>query len=771
LHEIKSRAEQAEMILLEITNDPKKLEFSNARIDGPSETFFQLNKLVDAVHELEKELRGGEYDYFQVIAELLEDVHDQMTQFKQYGAITQVELIYNKVEAIENELKRQIQWSFREIGSLTSSERYDHDQADPDEQLSWNVDLSSIKQAYMVVDVLGEKFRNDLLERFAQLQLISYDKLFQFGTKYSDLESLEQRFAWFKYLLHLVDEKLEDTLPSKWPVTYHLYIEFARRTKKHLHIVLTELERTTIDVHDQDHIAVILKAIKSCVAFENEISASFPAKEILEEVESPKTRSSESPESLKDAFDPFLSGYVYMERAQLEQLMKEILQEEEQICNQHSQMMQASKTPLKLGENGLPAPGDPYDSSKKMFEYIKGALKRCTSYSTGMAYLSLSKEFRVCLHQYAESLKFRCPTPTVAARGNKPAVYTLTRYIEFSLCRIITTSEYCIDTIPALETMMKQRIKPEFTGEVEFGQQIDVFNDLISFTINVLILGEINRMEKDFQSMKSVDWARYENVGDVGGYIKHAFKIMNDCIPRIRLTMSSALFFNVCNNLCNNFLDNFLVTIYSLKRISKSGAAQLLLDLNGVKEYFEKMPNVKLLETDTPLNISRSYTLAVNMKIKKVENILKLICADDAVFEENVSVLWPEATKEDIDKILVLKGNKMSLPSLSIPVDPNVQVKMDKMKDQTDKLVGDMKDKFGKMTSFLKGLAGDETSSHSEHHSNHGKKDTSTHTTTSTVSHQSVPLGGAKKPNGANNNGSTHSTTPKKPDSRSSLFG
>jgi hypothetical protein len=751
LHEIKSRAEQAEMILLEITNDPKKLEFSNAKIDGPAETFFELNKLIDSVKELEKELREGEYDYFQVIAELLEDVHTQMAKFKQYSAIPHVEQIYAKVEAIESELKRQIQWAFREIGSLTSSERYDHEQSSDEDDAFWNVDISSITQAYLVVEVLGEKFRNDLLERFAQLQLISYDKLFQFGSKYGDLDHLEQRFAWFKHLLHLVDSKLRDLLPSKWQPAYHLFIEFARRTKKHLTVVLTDLERTTIDVHDQEHVAVVLKALKSCVAFEAEIGASFAAKEKFDFGDSsPKSRSFEFPESLKDAFDPFLSGYVYMERAQLEQLMKEILQDEDILCQQHQQIMMATKTPPKLGENGLPAAGDPYDSSKKMFEFIKSSLKRCTQFSTGMAYLSLSKEFRVCLHQYAESLKFRCPTPSVAARNGRPPVYNLDRFIEFTLCRIICTSEYCIDTIPALETMMQQRIKSEFTHEVDFAPQIDVFNDLISFTINVLCLGEVTRMENDFQNMKKIDWARYENVGDVGPYVKHIFKILNDCVPRIRLTMSSALFFNVCMNLSNICLDAFLATIYALKRVSKTGAAQLLLDLNGFKEYLEKMPNVKLPDGQEPLTLSKSYTLAVNNKLKQIENLLKLVCTEDNMFDEMLLVLWPEATKDDIDRIQVLKGNKMALPSLNLNVDPKVQAGVDKMKNHTDKLVTDMKDKF---STFFSGLTSvTEQSNHSSH--NNDKAGSSTHTMNSTTSSQ------LRKP-ASNNN-----LTPNKPSNR-----
>ncbi len=784
------------MILLEITNDPKKLEFSNARIDGPAETFYHLNKLIDSVKELEKELREGEYDYYQVIAELLSEVHEQMKEFKQYSAIQHVEQIFKKVDAIETELKRQIQWCFREIGSLTSSERYDHEQDPEHHNEVWNVDVSSISQAYLVVDVLGDKFRKDLLERFAQLQLISYEKLFQYGTKYCSLDHLEQRFIWFKYLLHLVESKLHDVLPSKWQVTYHLYTEFARRTQKHLHDVLTEVEKETVVLHDQEHVAMILKALKSVVAFEAEITASFIAKERFDAGESGEIVLKES---IRDAFDPFLSGYVYMERLGLEQLMKEMLRDEESLMSTAT-MAAAGGAKAGQGKNNNNGnnnddndetrpravtllPNEPYESSRKMFEYIKSSLKRCTGFSTGITYLSLSKEFRICLHQYSESLKFRCPSPAVAARNGKPPVYQITKAIEQTLCRILTTCEYCIDTIPALENMMKLKIKNEFKSEVDFQAQIDVYNDLIKYTQTILCLGEINRMEIDFQAMRKIDWSRFDEVGDVGGYIKHELKILSDCIPRIRLTMSVPYFINFCINFANLYLDAFLDTIWMLKRISKTGAGQLLLDLNGIKEYLMTMPNVRLTDGKTSIPVGKAYSFAVGNKIKHIENILKLICTEDNMMDEMFSVLWPEATKEETDQILILKGSKLAMPNIPMPpiqVDPNFKKGVDNIKEGTNKALDGMKNQFTRFTSAVGDLFNDPnaSSSHSHDDARTEKSGSSTHGSNHGINFKTLGavvsgFGGGSSASGAGKGGSNSSHPPtgqmKKPGSGNNL--
>ena len=90
LHEMKSRAEQAEMILTQVLADPSKLEFSIARIEGPSETYTKLLSLVESVDELEKEIITGEYDYFRIVADLLVEVQQKIVPFEAYVATPQI---------------------------------------------------------------------------------------------------------------------------------------------------------------------------------------------------------------------------------------------------------------------------------------------------------------------------------------------------------------------------------------------------------------------------------------------------------------------------------------------------------------------------------------------------------------------------------------------------------------------------------------------------------------------------------------------------------
>lgn len=90
---MKSRAEQADMILAQILEDPVKLEFSIARIEGPSATYSNMRSLVDSVTELEKEVIEGEYDYFRVVADLLVEVQHKMAAFEAFSATAQIRMV------------------------------------------------------------------------------------------------------------------------------------------------------------------------------------------------------------------------------------------------------------------------------------------------------------------------------------------------------------------------------------------------------------------------------------------------------------------------------------------------------------------------------------------------------------------------------------------------------------------------------------------------------------------------------------------------------
>ena len=598
IHSIRSRAEDAGGLMVGfLQGDSAILQDVNVPLDASGETVKKLDTLIEAIKELENELKEAQYDYYRIVADLLTDVKAQMSYFSAYAAVPQVILIQSKLDAIETELQRQVQWSCREIGPLLSVDPKAGDPEAPAAELL--IDLQELNQIYLIVDVLGKPFRKDLLERFAQLQLIPYEKLFKQGSKLGidGLEFVDKRFSWFKRLLHVADARLNEIFPEHWNLGYHLFCEFSRRTRIHLVGVLEALEKDRRRVDTQVYVELLLKSLKVVIAFETEMKGLLHMRTRDPEQDDPNTVIEYlAPPSINDAFDAYLGPYVQLERTNLEQMMEGLMREEDALLTDQKNILSHCK--------------EPFGSAQKMFEFIKVSLKRCTAFSTGKTYLQLSKEFRICLHHYAESLRFRCPSPVAAKAGQAP-VYNINPYAELMMARIVTTGEYCIDTVPQLETMMKKHINPILADEIDFSAQIDAFMDMVNFTYGIISTGILERLEPAMKILRKLNLAFTETVGDEGQYVKLINKELNTTIPRVRMGMSSSYFQSFCMKLLTAVLDRVLENIWKMKRMSKAGAGQLLMDVNGFKEQFLRMPNARLKQGEEPLVISKAYNNVV----------------------------------------------------------------------------------------------------------------------------------------------------------------
>ena len=615
-----------------------------------------------------------------------------------------------KVTAIQNEIGRQIQWTFREIGQLYSSSST---QNAADSSSVVNSDQMSHIQS--IVDALGVGFRKDLMERFAQLQLIPYEKSFKVGTEFSGLDHLGKRFQWFDNLVKAAEERLSTVVPSSWRLSYYLFIEFTRRTKKHVIDVLIEFQKQKID--GNDYVKIMLKTLRYVIKFENQMRAilNIPLTRLTDDSDEAPEGGAEGisdesvavtfQDSIADAFDSYLGPYVQLEKETLEKLMVDVLRDEE-------------RPPAK---GAAPEEGK-YSSCLKMFEYIKSSLKRCTEFSTGLTYLSLSKEFRLCFTNYSTSLKLRCPSPVSfrdsSSEGKLPQ-YELTTSKEELLYRLINTAEYCIDTIPALEMMMKRHVNPLYEDYVDFNSQIDSFTDVISYCFNIFVLDLKEKIQEQLKEMRRTNWSTCDDVGDSSAYVKGILLKIGTLTPKARKHVQPVYFQRFCMDLSTMILNVYVATLWKLKRVSKSGGGQLLVDFMAIKDYLSKLPNVKLPTGVEPQKISVPYKTFVSTKTEQIENILKLISADDERLQEMFPILWPDGTAADLEKLITLKkGSLLPIPGTAGVVFDKVgdTIKDSKLGKATASAVGDikknmkdgaknMKSMFGEMSNvFEKGL-------------------------------------------------------------------
>ena len=312
--------------------------------------------------------------------------------------------------------------------------------------------------------------------------------------------------------------------PTHWNLSYYSFSELCRRTTRH---IVDVLDHTQTDDHDTTaHVTIILKASNSVMKFEADMSTTLSIQYSIIESELliDKEVNFATPLSITKAFDNYLGPYVQLERLGLEDLIRCLMKEVERLRGE-----EASNP-----DNFILHSNDPHGSSEKMFEFIKSSLNRCTAFSTGNTYLSLSKEIHICLHHYAESLKLLLPNSAPVNGG-----LLIFRREEQEISRIVTTDEYCIDAVSQLKITIKKNISPSLSDEVDFSMAADAFMDFVSSSYSLLIACITERLESAMMTLrKKTNISSIEFVGDHSKYVKESTAVMNETIPRLRSSLS-----------------------------------------------------------------------------------------------------------------------------------------------------------------------------------------------------------------------------------------
>lgn len=213
-------------------------------------------------------------------------------------------------------------------------------------------------------------------------------------------------------------------------------------------------------------------------------------------------------------FDRFLGSYVVLEKNNLADLLKRLGQDED--------ITQSTGTQDNVDTTASTEQGHVYGSSVSMFVFIKNSIKRCTTFSTGQTFFALSKEFRLCLGQYADMLRTRCPPlvapPTLFTTAMTTAPSPNPNYFPHPLCKLpvgqeslvcylINTGEYCGEVVPQLEQMVKNKMSEQYRDKVDYTVEADTFNDLVSLALKTLVGATLDRLEPAFKAITAQNWA------------------------------------------------------------------------------------------------------------------------------------------------------------------------------------------------------------------------------------------------------------------------
>lgn len=171
---------------------------------------------------------------------------------------------------------------------------------------------------------------------------------------------------------------------------------------------------------------------------------------------------------ISSAFEPYMGAYVRFERSQIDGVVATATAEE--MAGGSSSGGGVSNAAASTGVTGAPI----LRSSTQLFFQARNSMARCSELNRGATLFSLFKEVKEAFSLYAAGLEARLPRPLPPAPGSLPGdTYDVphddaSKAIALidSLCLIVTTAEYCADTLPALGDNVRKLLEEGFKPHV-----------------------------------------------------------------------------------------------------------------------------------------------------------------------------------------------------------------------------------------------------------------------------------------------------------------
>ncbi|OQR95008.1 vacuolar protein sorting-associated protein 53 [Achlya hypogyna] len=677
IYDIRGKAEQSEIMVQEICRDIKQLDYAKRHLQTSITALKRLHMLVTAVDQLEY---MASQRLYKEAASLMEAVNSLFTHFEGYSKVGKIIELTKSVNAIRLDLETQIFGDFQVIGPLASLDSIAKD------ELEMNHMFKNLTMACAVVSALGHETRAKLVATFCTEQLLPYEK--EFGGKGSPaggLANIDARFAWFFQLIAAIEGRMEAIFPVHWQISRRLCLFFCERTRVHLLAQLGAVGSDELDVTS------LLKALQKALLFEREVVQRYegdvddskpelndkgqvidPAsaegikrrllrqKRLAEQkaIRAELQKKAQNEEHmgvlhetedeiptlsglLSRTFDPFMTSYVALERKNMEAMLNEVMGSE------------------LVDRNGaLPV----FSSSVNMFAYIRNSVKRCTALTNGQTFFDLHVEFKHCIAVYSQRLVAKLPAfatmDATPAAASQAARWRLAENQEEELCFVINTAEYCAETLPSLEDVIRAKIDPAYADAIELAKETDMCHDVAAAAMKCIVLGLDNLVEEEWANMQRINWAAFENVGDESPYVMAIADKLRPFVPTLHSMLSGLYFTNFCDKFAAAVVPKVLGSILKCKRVSAVATQQLLLDVHALKMLFLNLPAMGREGEVAAPTVSGRYAKFVTNEMAHAEAVLKLIGTPQEMLIESFKIMWPEGTAADFQTILNMKGIK-----------------------------------------------------------------------------------------------------------------
>ncbi|CAE6346086.1 unnamed protein product [Rhizoctonia solani] len=663
---IREKATESEAIVRDITKDIQILDLAKRNLALSVTALKRFQMLVNALGQLESMVKEKQY---KEIAQTLGAVKEISLFFKPYSSVERISIATRRLQELQGSVRASVEKDFDDF--------FLQDPSRPIKQ-------STISEACLVVDVLGDNVRNAILDRYASLELKEYRRIFRNTDEAGQLDNLSRRFAYFRRVLQAHDTERARAFPQSWKVGEHLTACFASATRGDLVVgleaaaekapalggpkkglALGSLSRKVEEPENKAGVPVLtvslfVESLAQTREFENTMAKKFGVsfKELVERVPLPGGTG----QTLSSAFRNHMSVFVDAQ----DKLISDLLASH-RGPNARSSLDATTASP----DPDAPAP-TLLPSSTELFFAIGTGMDECLKLDGEGIMKLMCAMYKKWLKVYAGELRFSRErregtdawvedvliAGTKKSGQDRKSMETRFNPSEIQkLCLVLNTADYCQTTAGQLEEKIKDKITEEEgqaeEGEFSMAEEQELFVSVISTCLTLLLRELDNTTDPSFQTLLKLNWGAIETVTgpsawveELGAATASVSQVIHDKIEPKKYVRS------FCDRASNALVTRFTNAVVKSRPIKGLGGEQLLLDLQSFKSSLLKIPG-------SGASAESMYARNVSKNISRLETLLKVIITPvdppDA-FVLNYILLIGDSSFSNFQKVLDLKG-------------------------------------------------------------------------------------------------------------------
>lgn len=688
IKDIKVKAEKSEEMVKEITRDIKQLDVAKKNLTLSITTLNHLFILVEGVENLEELLSTQTITQnYSETADVFERVINVIDHFEPYLHIEQIADLSNRVKKIKGELCLKVRTEFESSFSNPFTK----------------LNVKHGNDICKVVDVLDAKLMDQLIKWFLTQELKEYTVLFEENQENAWLDKIDRRYSWVKRSLAEFEEKFGKIFPGSWDMSERLAFEFCEVTRKELVHVMGKRK---VEIDNK----LLIFSIQRTSNFEQLLTKRFLGRSIA--------RTKEQESVADEDWKPFLGLISQCFDAHFDIFISFTDQALSDLLTRFVEDIKTNGFPRMLSEDS----NNLHNSSADLFIFFKNCMTQCLQLFTNASLLSkLALTFQKYLREYshrilssslpklssvsssslhssihgaATSLIQNFQIQNILKEGGQSGISGISLSSAASImgessksklnesetckiCSILCTAEYCLETTQQLEDKLKEksvfqvlnsgvrekaeRKQIELQGKkINFGGEKDIFSNVISNCIQLLVQDLENSCEPALLAMSKISWHNISVVGDQSSYITAILNHIKNFVPLVRdnLANSRKFFTQFCSKFASNLIHKFFNNIFKCKMISQIGIEQLLLDAHSLKTALLELPTINsAISRKAPA----TYTKIVIKEMTRTELVLKSVMAPSEpqqAFVENYMRLNPDRDLETFRMVVEMKGYK-----------------------------------------------------------------------------------------------------------------